>query len=253
MVGGVYYEKQINCRSAVISWSHKARFEMARRLIGHGRIGRLLDYGCGDGTFVASVAGRANEAVGVEIADDLIQDCSTRFAEIPNLRFCHVTQLSTPAHDGAYDVVTCMETLEHCTDPAIERVLTDLVRLCAPNGHVLISVPIETGPSFLLKAAVRTVAAWRGLSDYCYYERYSVRDALRMISAGSKTTVGRPVYGPPGAEFHSHYGFNWRQLRERVRSVLRVERTCFSPLAWLGGMASSQAWFVCRPGAANEF
>lgn len=246
MAGGVYYEKQIDCPSAVISWSHKARFETARRLIGDGRFTKLLDYGCGDGTFLASVADRVREALGAEIADDLIQDCRIRLARIANLRFCHVSDLSDSLHDGGYDVVTCMETLEHCTDPAVTRVLADLTRLCATTGRVIISVPIETGPSFLLKLAVRSVAAWRGLSDYCYYERYHVRDALRMITARSKTRVARPVYGPAGAEFHSHYGFNWRQLRERVRTVLHVERTCFSPLAWLGGIASSQAWFVCR-------
>jgi len=246
-VGGRYYDKQIGCESSVISWSHRARYQTGRRLVEERPVTKLLDYGCGDGTFLASIANQIRDGVGVEIADDHIQECRQRFSNIPNLSFTHVDQLAEAAHNGTYDTVVCMETLEHCTDDSVGIVLADLARLCSPAGRIIISVPIETGPSFILKSAVRTLAAWRGLSDYGYYERYSGRDALRMITAGRQTTVGRPLYGPPGATFHSHYGFNWRQLRERVRNVLRVERTCFSPLAWLGGIASSQAWFVCRP------
>lgn len=244
---GHYYQKQIGCRSSVISWSHRARFDMARRLIGDRPVGRMLDYGCGDGTFLASAASLANEAWGADIADDQLQDCAARLGDIPNLRFCHVDQLCGPEHEAQYDVVMCMETLEHCTAPVVERVLRDLARLVAPTGRVIISVPIETGFSFLLKYVFRTIAGWRGLSDYKYYERYSLRHAVRMLMAGASTTIPRPVYGPPEGEFHSHYGFNWRHLRECVRGVLRLDRTCFSPLGWLGGLVNSQAWFECRP------
>jgi hypothetical protein len=94
---------------------------------------------------------------------------------------------------------------------------------------------------------VRKLAAWRGLSDYRSYERYTPRNALRMLFAGRTTALDRPIYGEPDFPYHSHYGFNWRALRERVRAHFRVERTLFSPLGFLGGLVSSQAWFVCRP------
>lgn len=244
---GHYHQKQLGCGSRVIAWSHAARFETARRLIGSGRIGKLLDYGCGDATFLDSVADRVAEGWGADVAPDQLADCAKRLAALPHLHFCHVDELTGPRHDAAYDVVTCMETLEHCTEPVVERVLADLNRLCAPAGRVVISVPIETGLPFLLKYALRTLAGWRGLSDYAQYERYPLGDAVRMLTARSATVVRRPVYGPPGRESHSHYGFNWRRLRERVRAVLRLDRTHFSPLGWLDGVVSSQAWFVCRP------
>ncbi|WP_439625427.1 class I SAM-dependent methyltransferase [Gemmata sp.] len=247
---GHYYEKQLNCKSSVIAWSHGARFQTARRLIGTGPVGQLLDYGCGDGTFLAMVADRVGTAVGADVAADQLRDCAERFADRPGVRFAHVRDLAAPEHAGAYDVVTCMETLEHCPTPVVEVVLADLGRLCKPGGRVVISVPVETGPPFLLKYAVRTAAAWRGLSDYRYYETYTPLNALKMLTAGKGTTLPRPVYGPPGAESLSHYGFNWRALRERVRHHLTLDATHFSPLGWLGGLASSQAWFVCRPKGA---
>jgi SAM-dependent methyltransferase len=244
---GHYYKKQVECKSSVISWSHRSRFEKALQLAGAAPIGRLLDYGCGDGTFLAMMAGRVREAVGADVANDQLQDCAARSAGFNNLRFCHVNQLNGPGHDGAYDVVVCMETLEHCTDPVVDRVLADLNRLSAPNGRIIISVPIETGLPFIFKKTIRTLAAWRGLSDYKHYEKYTFGNAFRMITAGKRMKIPRPVYGEPDMASHSHYGFNWRAMRERVRTILSLERTRFSPLGWLGGVVSSQAWFVCRP------
>jgi SAM-dependent methyltransferase len=242
---GHYYKKQLECKSRVIAWSHRSRFDMALRLMGPGPR-KLLDYGCGDGIFLATASGRVVEGHGADITPDQIEDCRVRLASKGNLRFFTVPELAGPNHDGAYDVVTCMETLEHCTEPIVEVVLGDLVRLCAAGGRVIISVPIEIGPSFLLKQAIRTLAGWRGLSDYRTYEPYSIRNAIKMIFAGPSTYIERPVYGDPSSPTHSHYGFNWRRLRSRVVDHLEIERTLFTPVGLLGGWVSSQAWFVCR-------
>ena len=244
---GHYHRKQIECRSRIIAWSHGSRFRLAEKLVGHEPNRKILDYGCGDGTFLERVANRFVSCVGADIEPIQIEDCKSRFKAISNIRFFTIPELSNPEHTNAYDVVTCMETLEHCVDPIVDKVLKDLKRLCAKNGKIFISVPIETGPVFCLKYVIRKIAAWRGLSDYAYYENYSPRNALRMLSATSRTELPRPVYGEPGREYHSHYGFNWRRLRLRVAQELTIERTCFSPLSILGGWVSSQAWFVCRP------
>lgn len=245
---GHYYQKQLKCKSRVIAWSHRTRFDMALRLVGSNSQ-KLLDYGCGDGTFLATASGRIVEGHGADITPDQLEDCRTRFASRENLRFFLVPEMTGPDHDGAYDVVTCMETLEHCSEPTVEVVLGDLARLCVPGGRVVISVPIEIGPSFLLKQAIRTVAGWRGLSDYRHYETYSVRNALKMIFAGPSTYIERPVYGDPSSPSLSHYGFNWRRLRLRVSHHLGIERTLFTPVGVLGGWVSSQVWFICRPKA----
>lgn len=242
---GHYYRKQLACKSRLIAWSHRSRFRMGLRLM--GRPAKLLDYGCGDGTFLAMAADCIQHGCGADINTQDIKDCQTRFADLGNLRFCDVSNLVGPEHHAAYDVVSCMETLEHCTAPIVEVVLNDLARLVAPTGRVIISVPIETGPTFVFKQILRTLAAWRGLSDYRYYESYSSANALRMLFAGSGTVIERPIYGAPETPSHSHYGFNWRALRERVCEQFVLEQTRFSPLGWLGGWVSSQAWFVCRP------
>lgn len=245
VVEGHYARKQLGCRSGIIAWSHRTRFLVALRLLGPS-VRTLLDYGCGDGTFLALAAERIAEGCGADIAADQIADCRERLASLRNLHFHTVADLRAAGREGGFDAVTCMETLEHCPAPAAEAALRDLARLVRPGGRVIISVPIETGPTFLLKAVVRRLAALRGLSDYKYYESYRLGDAVRMLFAGPREVMARPEYGEPGATFHSHYGFNWRAMRERVKAHLTVERTLFSPLGFLGGWVSSQAWFVCR-------
>jgi 2-polyprenyl-3-methyl-5-hydroxy-6-metoxy-1,4-benzoquinol methylase len=242
---GKYYQKQFGCDSDVIAWSHRSRFEAALRLIGSPQ--KLLDYGCGDGTFLSMAADRLVVGRGADIAADQVKDCQTRFADIKNIRFSTIAEIGDSAHAGSYDLVTCMEALEHCTDPIVEVVLKDLARLVSADGRVIISVPIEIGPTFLLKLLLRKLAALRGLSDYSHYESYSIANAVQMMFATKNTNLDRPVYGAPDAPSHSHYGFNWRSMRERVKQHLTIEHTRFSPLSWSGGWFSSQVWFICKP------
>ena len=225
---------------------------MAVKLAGTHPSGKLLDYGCGDGTFIDLVAGNFAACVGADVAPDQLADCRDRFATVHNVKFCLVDDLAGAEHTQAYAVVTCMETLEHCIEPVVDKVLMDLKRLCEPGGTVIISVPVETGVVFFIKYFVRKMAAWRGLSHYAQYENYSMRDALRMAFATAHTAMVRPVYGEPGSPYHSHYGFNWRRLRTRVARQFQIERTLFSPMRALGGWMSSQVWLACRPPNRRE-
>lgn len=238
---GPYFKLTIGSASRVVAWSHRSRFETALRLIGHDNQ-KLLDYGCGDGTFLALASDRFVEGHGVDVDADQIEDCRKRLASYENLSFYVVGDLAGAEHDRTYDVVTCMETLEHCTEPVVEKVLADAARLCAADGRVIISVPVEVGPSFLVKRIARRQA----VSTDTARETYDVRDGLKMLFASKRTFVERPVYDEPFVG-HSHYGFNWRRLRERVRHHLVVEDTLFTPLGFLGGWVSSQVYLVCRP------
>jgi hypothetical protein len=138
-----------------------------------------------------------------------------------------------------------MEPQEHVPDAVVDAVLTDLRRLCAPDGRVIISVPVEIGPSFILKQTIRALAAHRGTSSYQLHERYSARNAARMLFAGRETVVPRRAFNVDGTEFYSHFGFNWRYMRDWVSQYLRVDRTLFTPVGAFGGLVSSQAYFVC--------
>ena len=245
---GHYAAKQIFCKDRMVAWSHRRRFETGLRLARMFRGRRLLDYGCGDGTFLALLdAGDAApaEAVGVELDDVQVDDCRARFGNRPRLSFALIPQLDQERHRGHYDGVVCMEVLEHVV--ALDTIIERLWRVLADDGRLLVSVPVETGVPLLLKQAVRRVAGWRGIGDYPGTSPYTPREYLASVFAGERPHLARPIYGADGpTPFHDHKGFNWMALRERLRERFVLERTCASPVAWVGPHLGTQVWFVMR-------
>src|SRR5262245_18873980 len=120
---GHYARKQILSRSRLVAWSHGSRFETARRLAAPYAGSRLLDYGCGDGTFLALVHDLFPDAHGVDADSAQIAGCAHRFVSLRGLTFATTRDLSNPEHAGQYDVVVCMEVLEHCPADVQQRVI----------------------------------------------------------------------------------------------------------------------------------
>jgi 2-polyprenyl-3-methyl-5-hydroxy-6-metoxy-1,4-benzoquinol methylase len=246
--GGHYAAKQIFCKDRLIAWSHRRRFEVGLRLMQQFENKRILDYGCGDGTFlglVFSASRRPAEGVGAEIDDVQVNDCRARFAHLPDVRFVPISQLDATDHRSAYDVVVCMEVLEHVV--ALDGVIDRLWRLVRDDGTLLMSVPVETGIPLLLKQTARRIAGWRGVGDYRSTTSYTLREYVAALFAGAEQHMKRPVYDRDGAmPFHDHKGFNWRALRRRLETRFTVERVAASPLPWLGPRLATQVWFVAR-------
>lgn len=246
---GHYAKKQILSKDRLIAWSHRARFETGLRLAREHAAGRrVLDYGCGDGSFLAMLseesASAPRAAVGAELSADLVEDCRRRLGT-RGLEFVVAPELDRPEHRGAYDLVVCMEVLEHVVDSA--SVVALLARALAPGGRLLVSVPVETGLPLLVKQAARRVAGWRGIGDYPGTSPYTVGELWAGVTAGARQHVARPVHtAPDGTRFHDHKGFNWMRLRATLAESFQVERTLGSPLAWLPPHLGSQAWFVLR-------
>ncbi len=230
-----------------MAWSHGSRFDLARRLVAPGEGGRLLDYGCGDGTFVAMVHDRFKSALGVDVEPDQIGACRAGLGDLPGVSFAMTHDLGA-SESGAWTVVTCMEVLEHCLEPERRRILDELGRLCAPDGSIVISVPIETGPSLVGKQFFRAIAGWRGFGDYAHRERYS---PLEMLRSAAGIAVPRVAYEGRGAAgpffYYGHKGFAWREVQREIAERLSIEGRMFTPLRWAGSLLNSQVWFVCRP------
>ncbi len=243
---GVFARKQLYCKDRLVAWSHRRRVQMGRRLVSKFAGRRLLDYGCGDGTFLALVSDHFPNGVGADLNPEDITKTAERLAEIPGISFRLIKDLQTPSHDRLFDVVTCMEVLEHCVPENETRVPFDLQRLVSPTGYVIISVPSEIGGSLVIKQAWRRIAGWRGLGDYRYNEVYRFNEFLKMVLANRKTQFSRPVYGENLGN-HGHKGFNWRALRVRLQKRFFIERTLFTPVSCFDGFIASQAWFVCKP------
>lgn len=245
---GHYAAKQIYCKDRIIAWSHRRRFETGLQLAARFRNQRLLDYGCGDGTFLALLCDsddRPASAVGAELDDVQVDDCRQRLGHSRGVSFESITNLDRPEHLGAYDGVVCMEVLEHVVNA--DAIVDRLWRLLADRGTLLVSVPVETGLPLLVKQSARRIAGWRRLGDYQTTSRYTWRELGASVIAGRAQHIVRPVYeGTAGPPFHDHKGFNWRALRDRLGRRFALDSVVASPFPWLGPSIATQVWFVAH-------
>ena len=244
---GHYARKQIFSRDRLVAWSHRRRFDtgvaLARAFAGK----RLLDYGCGDGTFLALTMLTPDApvvGVGVELSPEAVSDCRIRYGDEPRLRFVRATDLDQPSHIAQYDAVFCMEVLEHVVDcdPELDR----LEGLLSPGGRLIISVPVETGLPLIVKQTVRRVAGWRGIGHYPGTSSYTSNELAVSVFAGPAQHIARPVFDGGSGPVHDHKGFNWMVLKARLSRQFDIERVLASPFSWLGPHFATQVWFVCR-------
>ncbi|MDJ0733711.1 MAG: class I SAM-dependent methyltransferase [Nostocaceae cyanobacterium] len=245
---GHYARKQICCQNQIIAWSHASRFQTMQKMLAKyaSNYQNFLDYGCGDATFINMVSHLFTDIVGTDISESQINDCRQRLSQEEKIKFCLTNQINRSEYTSYFDVAVCMEVLEHCLTAQRDKVIMDLQRVVKKDGLIIISVPIEIGPSLFIKEITRTVAAWLRQGDYDKsLEPYSTTEMLKMIFANKSSSIQRPVYGND-SPYHGHKGFNWRSLRHDLSQQLEIEQTFFSPLGWLGGLVSSQVFLICR-------
>jgi len=110
----------------------------------------VVDVGCGGGLLSEAMARKGARVVGLDMADELL-----RVAQLHGLEAgVSVDYRHEPAeqhardHAGRYDVVTCMEMLEHVPDPA--SVVQALAELARPGGNVFVSTLNRTPRAYVM-------------------------------------------------------------------------------------------------------
>src|SRR5471032_310909 len=111
---------------------------------------RVLDVGCGGGLLCEALARAGAEVTGIDLAPGMIE-VARLHAEAENLQIDYRltdAQHLAAAAPGGYDIVTCMEMLEHVPDPAATT--ANLAQLARPHGAVFVSTINRNLKSFLL-------------------------------------------------------------------------------------------------------
>ena len=100
---------------------------------------KVLDIGCGGGILAESMAKAGAQVTGLDMAQASLDVAKLHGLEsgVKVSYHCETAENFADAHPAEYDVVTCMEMLEHVPDPA--SVVKACATLVKPGGHVFFS------------------------------------------------------------------------------------------------------------------
>lgn len=111
----------------------------------------VLDVGCGGGILADSMARRGAQVTGIDLATKALRVAQLHAleAQTPRVEYREVSVETLAAErPGSFDVVTCMEMLEHVPDP--ESVVKACSQLVKPGGWVFFSTINRNAKAFLL-------------------------------------------------------------------------------------------------------
>jgi 2-polyprenyl-6-hydroxyphenyl methylase/3-demethylubiquinone-9 3-methyltransferase len=119
------------------------------RLVGGIAGKRILDVGCGGGILAEAMAATGAQVIGIDLAEKPLQVAMLHQVESgSSVEYRHVAVEAIAAEmPGSFDVVTCMEMLEHVPDPG--SVVASCAQLVKPGGWVVFSTINRNPKSFL--------------------------------------------------------------------------------------------------------
>jgi 2-polyprenyl-6-hydroxyphenyl methylase/3-demethylubiquinone-9 3-methyltransferase len=152
---------------------------------------RVLDVGCGGGILSESMAARGAEVTGIDMADKPLKVAQLHLLESGlsvdyRLVAPEILARETP---GDFDVVTCMELVEHVPDPALT--VASCARLCRPGGSLFFSTINRNLKAYLyavLGAEYVLKLLPRGTHDYAKFVKPS--ELAAMCRAAGLTVAG---------------------------------------------------------------
>ena len=148
----------------------------------------VVDIGCGGGILAESLAMRGARVVGIDAAEAPLTVAKLHQHEsgVAVDYRCTTGEALAAEMPASFDVVSCMELLEHVPDPA--RLLAACARLLKPGGHLFVSTINRTATAFavaILGAEHLLRILPRGTHSYERFLRPSEVEA--MARAGGLT------------------------------------------------------------------
>jgi cyclopropane fatty-acyl-phospholipid synthase-like methyltransferase len=151
---------------------------------------RVVDLGCGWGTFELALAERVREVVGVDFSERAIEFCRRRLAEKPhpNVRFVCADAGDTGLPTGGFDLVIAADLFEHLYPEDSSRVAAEAYRLLAPGGRIAAWTPHRGHVLEILKN--REILLRR---DETHVD-YKSMEAMKRLLSDAGFTIERAYY-----------------------------------------------------------
>lgn len=176
----------------------------------------LLDAGCGNGFFCHWIAERCQpeSVTGVDVSAPRVEIARQRY---PEFAFVEGDLARLPFADSQFDVVTCIEVLEHMQDPA--AVLRELVRVA--RRHIVITVPDRQPIRMVLCPHCGKQFPEHGHIQT--FDRHGLEALLRSV--GAEPEACRPYHLPCGLRWGLPFWLG--RIFTRIIQWIRPNRAMF--------------------------
>jgi len=159
----------------------------------------VLDVGCGGGILSEGMALRGAQVLGIDLGETHLKVAELHTLESGvevEYRRIAVETLAEE-HPESFDLVTCMEMLEHVPDPS--SVVRACARLVRPGGQVFFSTLNRNLKSYALAVVAAEYVLGmlpRGTHDYARFIRPSELDAWARAAGLTTTDITGMTYNP---------------------------------------------------------
>jgi len=216
-------------RHRVMNWVHAAHI---REALAHAPLGpevRLLDAGCSDGELLVRAGGRYAFAVGSDHNLQALRTLQTRL-DSDHAAGIQGDLRRLPFRDHSFDVVCCLETLEHVEGESLA--VAELKRVLKDEGTLIVSVPIEMGLTVLLKQSVAKTCFGGYRGAYTWKELWNAfRGRLDRV---------------PRTSVSLHKGYDYRNTLAEIRRHFASLDMTGLPFKSLGRFLNTQILLVAR-------
>jgi len=221
-----------NTQELIKKLAHGRRYRQAVEIISARDNDVVLDYGCGDGhlfTYLTNVP--PSQLVGYDPDPKQLLDADPEIAA--SVTLSSSLAALREAFAGAFSLIVCMEVCEHLTQHALDELFETITFLAAPGARLVFGVPIETGPTGLMKNLYRILHGGR-------------QGATIGRAIGS--FLGRPIVRKVSdVEWYgSHIGFDDRSFRAQLEDRgYMLRREDFLPFPKLKRLLNNEIYYSC--------
>ena len=181
---------------------------------------RLLDVGCGGGILAEAMASRGAQVTGIDMGEAPLAVARLHQLESGvQVDYRQITAEALAAEQpGQYDIVTCMEMLEHVPDP--QSVIDACATLCKPGGSLYFSTLNRNPKAYLfaiLGAEYVLKLLPRGTHDYAKFIRPSELASWLRRAGLELQDIGGMQYNPLTRRYwlNADTGINYLMAAQR--------------------------------------
>lgn len=184
-----------------LDWIDECCFEVLGTPLNNKKV---VDVGCGGGILAYSMAMRGADVLGVDMGQENISAATlhAQKTQMTNLNFeCVAVEELAERYAGQFDVVTCMEMLEHVPDP--QSIINACFKLLKSGGLLVLST-INRNPKSYLFAIVGAEYVLRMLEK-------GTHDFNKFITPAELDTMATRA----GFNRHSMTGLHYNPITKR--------------------------------------